>query len=99
MNKKVCIIYHSSTGNTRALTDAAAEGARAAGAEVRTVPCTEATGADVEWCDALVWGTGNYYGYMHGLLKDWFDREHGRLRRKNLDAEMKPRPYFFLRHL
>lgn len=93
MNKKVCIIYYS-RGNTLKLLEAAAEGAREAGAEVRFLLCTEATGADVEWADALIWGTGNYYGYMHGFLKEWFDREHGALRRKNLDVGIKPRPYF-----
>ncbi len=93
MNHKVCIIYYS-RGNTLKLLEAAAEGAREAGAEVRLLVCTEATGADLEWADALIWGTGNYYGYMHGFLKEWFDREHGALRRKNLDVGIKPRPYF-----
>jgi hypothetical protein len=93
MNKHIGIIYYS-RGNTLRLLEAAAEGAREAGAEVRLRLCTEATGADLEWADALIWGTGNYYGYMHGFLKEWFDREHGPLRRKNLGGEMRPRPYF-----
>jgi len=93
MNKKVCIIYYS-RGNTLKLLEAAAEGAREAGAEVRLIVCTEATGADIEWADAVIWGSGNYYGYMHGFLKEWFDREHGALRRKHRDGAMRPRPYF-----
>ncbi len=61
MNSHVCVIYYS-RGNTLKLLEAAAEGAREAGAEVRLVLCTEATGADIEWADAVIWGTGNYYG-------------------------------------
>ena len=56
--------------------------------------CSEATAEDVEWCDAVIWGTGNYYGYMHGFLKEWFDREQGKLRRKHCTEGVKPRPYF-----
>ncbi|GAJ12346.1 unnamed protein product [marine sediment metagenome] len=94
MNQRVNIIYISISGNTKMMLEAAAEGAREAGAEVRLIEATESTGADVENCDALIWGTGNYYGYMHGLLKAWFDREHGRLARKAKTGEISPKPYF-----
>jgi flavodoxin I len=93
MNKRITIIYVSRSGNTEQMVQAAAEGARSAGAEVRIKEAAEATGADIEECDALIWGTGNYYGYMHGRLKDWFDREHVRLRKKATAGELKPRPY------
>lgn len=94
MNRVVSIIYVSRSGNTERMVLAAAEGAKAAGAQVNVKEAAEATGADLEQGDALIWGTGNYYGYMHGQLKDWFDREHRRLNRKNKAGEMKPRPYF-----
>lgn len=94
MNRNITIIYVSRSGNTELMVRAAAEGAEAAGAKVNIKEAADATGADVEQCDALIWGCGNYYGYIHGRLKDWFDREHMRLSRKNKLGEMKPRPYF-----
>jgi flavorubredoxin len=94
MNGKVLVIYVSQSGNTEKMVRAAAEGAKSAGAEVTIKEAGEATGADVEQCDALIWGSGNYYGYMHGRLKEWFDREHMRLSKKAKAGEMKPRPYF-----
>ena len=94
MNRVISIIYVSRSGNTERMVLAAAEGAKAAGAQVNIKEAGESTGADVEQCDALIWGTGNYYGYVHGRLKDWFDREHRRLNRKNKAGGMKPRPYF-----
>jgi multimeric flavodoxin WrbA len=94
MNKRVNIIYISISGITEMMVQAAAEGAREAGAEVKLIKATESTGEDVENCDALIWGTGNYYGYMHGLLKAWFDREHGPLARKAKAEKTGYKPYF-----
>jgi len=94
MNRRVLIIYVSVSGNTEKMVRATADGARSAGAEVIVREAGEATGADVEQCDALIWGSGNYYGYMHGRLKEWFDREHMPLSRKNKTGGMRPRPYF-----
>ncbi|MEW6143063.1 MAG: flavodoxin domain-containing protein [Chloroflexota bacterium] len=94
MNSKILVIYVSQSGSTELMVRAAAEGAKSAGAEVIIKEAGEATGADVEQCDALIWGSGNYYGYMHGRLKEWFDREHMRLSKKSKAGEMKPRPYF-----
>jgi len=73
---------------------AAAEGARAAGAQINLKEASEATGVDLEQCDALIWGTGNYYGYMHGRLKEWFDRECMHFQKKHKAGKMRPRPYF-----
>lgn len=94
MNKTINIIYVSISGNTEMMVQAAAAGAREAGAEVRLIEATSASGEDVENCDALIWGTGNYYGYMHGLLKAWFDREHGPLSRKAKAGKIGYKPYF-----
>ena len=43
---KVAVIYWSGTGNTEAMANAVAEGAKAAGAEVDLLNCTEAAGVD-----------------------------------------------------
>lgn len=94
MARVISIIYVSRSGNTELMVRAAAEGALAAGAKVNIKEAADSTGADVEQCEALIWGSGNYYGYIHGRLKDWFDREHMRLNKKNKAGEMKSRPYF-----
>ena len=51
---KVAVIYWSGTGNTQAMAEAVAEGAKAAGAEVDLLYCAEVTG--VEGYDAVALG-------------------------------------------
>ena len=43
---KVAVIYWSGTGNTEAMANAVAEGAKAAGASVDLMTCAEVTGVD-----------------------------------------------------
>lgn len=43
---KVAVIYWSGTGNTEAMANAVAEGARAAGAEVDVLSCADVNGVD-----------------------------------------------------
>ena len=43
---KVAVVYWSGTGNTEAMANAVAEGARAKGAEVDLLSCAEVTGVD-----------------------------------------------------
>ena len=43
---KVAVIYWSGTGNTEAMANAVAEGAKAAGASVDLLTCAEVTGVD-----------------------------------------------------
>jgi len=94
MNKVISVIYVSRSGNTEQMVQAAAAGARTAGAQINFKEAGESTGADLEQCDGLIWGTGNYYGYMNGRLKDWFDRECMDLQKKRKAGEVRPRPYF-----
>jgi NAD(P)H dehydrogenase (quinone) len=71
---RVLIVYHSETGNTGALAEAAAEGARGvAGVEVRMKTVDEATNADLEACDALVIGSPTYWGSMSTPVKQFID--------------------------
>ena len=51
---KVAVIYWSGTGNTEAMAQAVAEGAKAAGAEADLLTCTEVNG--VEAYDAVALG-------------------------------------------
>jgi multimeric flavodoxin WrbA len=75
---KVLILYYSRTGNVEALAKAIASGVESvigASAELRRVDF--ATVDDLISCDAVAIGSPNYFGYMAGLLKDFFDRAWG----------------------
>lgn len=72
--KNLLIVYHSQSGNTEAMAKAIAEGARAAGANVTLKKAVDANDADLLGCDAVAIGTPNYFSYMAGMVKDFFDR-------------------------
>jgi NAD(P)H dehydrogenase (quinone) len=67
------VIYYSVTGNVRALAEAAAEGAAHAGAEVRLLPVADATNADLEWADVVLFGTPSHYGTLAAELNLFID--------------------------
>ena len=71
---RVLVVYHSETGNTAALAEAAAEGARrVAGAEGTVKTVDEATNEDLETCDALLIGSPTYWGSMSTPVKQFID--------------------------
>lgn len=72
--KKLLVVYHSQTGNTEAMARAIAEGATSGGASVVLKKATDASGDDLLNCEGAAIGTPNYFGYMSGLTKDFFDR-------------------------
>jgi multimeric flavodoxin WrbA len=75
--KKLVIIYHSKTGNTKAMVDAVLQGARNPqinGVESRLTPAAEAQPEDLLEADGLIVATPENFGYMSGALKDFFDR-------------------------
>ena len=53
---KMTVIYWSQTGNTEAMAKAIAQGAEAAGAEVKLLTVSEATEADVTGSDLVAFG-------------------------------------------
>ncbi len=53
---KIAIVYWSMTGNTQAMAEAVAQGAKDAGAEVDLLTAVEFTGADVNKYDAIGFG-------------------------------------------
>ena len=83
--KKVLVIYHSQTGNTEAMAKAVADGAGAAGATVILKKAVEADDKDLLDCDVVAFGTPNYFGYMAGMVKDFFDRVWPTVRDKMAD--------------
>ncbi len=71
---KLLIIYHSQSGNTEAMAQAVYEGALSSGATASLKKAAEATSNDLIDCDAVAFGTPNYFSYMAGAMKDFFDR-------------------------
>lgn len=71
---EVLVVYYSRTGRTEALARAVAEGVgRVEGAKARLVRVDYATIEDLVSCDAVAFGSPNYFGYMAGLMKHFFD--------------------------
>ena len=66
---KVLIAYHSFTGKTKSLAEAAAEGARSAGAEVTLLPASEASVEAVAASDVLLVATPQTFGSLAGETK------------------------------
>ena len=72
---KVLIVYHSLSGNTKAAAEAVAEGVRSVeGAEAKVMEALHAAMADLLGCETLAVGTPDFFSYMAGGLKDFFDR-------------------------
>lgn len=71
---KVLIVYYSRTGNTEAMARAVAEGVKSEGLEARVKRVDYATAYDLMSADAVAFGSPCYFGYMAGILKDFFDR-------------------------
>jgi multimeric flavodoxin WrbA len=71
----VLVVYHSQSGNTRAAAEAVAKGAKAvSGTKVELKEALSAGEEELLACDALAVGTPDYFSYMAGGLKDFFDR-------------------------
>ena len=69
------ITFHTQSGNTGRLIEAAVRGAARAGAVALDCKrCFETTLEDLLACDGVLFGTAEYNGYMSGALKDLFDR-------------------------
>src|SRR5512135_1098345 len=79
---KVLIVYHSQSGNTEEMAKAVAEAAKAAGAAVTLKKAAEANANDLLTCDIVAIGTPSYFGYMAGMVKDFFDRVWATVRDK-----------------
>jgi len=72
---KILIVYHSQTGNTQKMAHAVAEGARRIeGVDVILKKAADATLEDLLTTDGFAFGTPENFGYMSGMVKDFFDR-------------------------
>ena len=75
--KHLLIVYHTKTGNTGRLAEAALAGAsneQIEAVEVRSLKAAAAGPDDLLWADGLLLGTPENFGYMSGALKDFLDR-------------------------
>jgi multimeric flavodoxin WrbA len=73
--KTLLIVYHSMTGGTRQMAEAAADAARAQpGVAVRLRQAIETGPDDVLAADGYLFATPENLAAMSGLMKDFFDR-------------------------
>jgi multimeric flavodoxin WrbA len=73
---KIIVIYHSQQyGNTKILAEALADGAREAGAEVKLINTNDRRVTLEEFLstDAVAIGTPDYFSYVAGTIKTFFD--------------------------
>ena len=74
---KILVVYHSQTGHTRKMADAVAKGAGSIkNVKVILKKAGETTLEDLLKCDGLAIGSPEYFGYMSGMIKDFFDRTY-----------------------
>lgn len=75
--KILLIVYHSMTGGTRQMVEAAKSGAAAEeGVAVRVLHATQAGPTDVLAADGLIFATPENLAAISGQLKDFFDRSY-----------------------
>jgi multimeric flavodoxin WrbA len=94
--KKVLIIYHSQGGTTERMARAVADGAAGMeGACAVLKLAAEANLDDLLSCDGLVIGSPEYFGYMAGAVKDFFDRTY---EAAHADSRVFRKPYAIFIH-
>ena len=71
---RIAIVYHSGTGNTEKMALLIAEGATRPGIEVETCQAGSVDMDKVVQADGFALGSPDYYSYMAGELKTFFDR-------------------------
>ena len=74
--RTVLIVFHSLTGGTRQMAEAAARGVADAGVRVRLRPAAEAGPEDVLAADGYLFATPENLAAMAGMVKDFFDRSY-----------------------
>ncbi|MEQ8692088.1 MAG: NAD(P)H-dependent oxidoreductase [Pseudomonadales bacterium] len=92
--KHLLIVYHSKTGNTRKLVEAAQAGARDPqldDLELRCLTAAQAGPQDLLWADGIILATPENFGYMSGAMKDFFDRTF-----YEVEGRLNPLPYVLL---
>jgi multimeric flavodoxin WrbA len=88
---KILVVYHSQTGRTESMARSVARGARSIeNVTVSLRKASRATLQDLMDCDGVAIGSPEYFGYMSGMIKDFFDRTYNDARGRN---EVFRKPY------
>ena len=75
--KTLLIVFHSLTGGTHQMADAAARGGRAeSGVQVRLLTAGEASHDDLLAADGYIFATPENLAALAGRMKDFFDRTY-----------------------
>ena len=74
--KTLLIVYHTMTGGTLQMAQAAAAGAAAEALRVRLLHARDASADDVLRADGYIFATPENLAAMSGMLKDFFDRTY-----------------------
>ena len=87
----ILIIFHSQTGNTEKLARAVAQGVEeTTNARAVLKRAADAAAQDLKDCSAVVICSPEYFGYMAGAVKDFFDRTYEELKD---DAAVYKKPF------
>jgi multimeric flavodoxin WrbA len=83
--KALLVVYHSMTGGTQQMVEAAVDAASASGSvRTRVLRAAQAGAADVLAADGYLFATPENLASMSGIMKDFFDRTYyGALERLN----------------
>jgi len=72
---EVLVLYYSRSGRSEVLANSVAEGIESVeGASAKVKRVDYATVDDFISCDAVAFGSPNYFSYMAGLMKNFFDK-------------------------
>lgn len=78
------IIYYSRGGNTELMAQAVQKGAVQAGAQVNLKMAPEVTKDDILKCDAVIFGSPNYFGDMAGAVQMVLENIFVEMREENV---------------
>ena len=74
---RILVIHHSQSGKTARLAEETARGVRSIeGAVCLAKHASQAGLEDLLHCDGILIGSPEYFGYMAGIIKDFFDRTY-----------------------
>jgi len=76
MTKTLLIVFHSMTGGTRQMAQAAARAAEGEGVRVRLLEARDAAGDDLLAADGYLFATPENLAAIAGMMKDFFDRTY-----------------------
>ncbi len=76
MTKTLLIVFHSMTGGTRQMAEAAARAAEGDGVAVRLLEARDTVAEDVLAADAFIFATPENLAAIAGMMKDFFDRTY-----------------------